>query len=651
MPWVKNKHVCFLCCLVLAGAVCNQQTGLLPPLDSDGGAVVDPADPGSNLDQSNDEVPTGPGSDPGDPGQPSGPLPVFPGAQGYGAFGVAGRGVPSLGVAPRIIAVTTLEDMVFDPNVGQMVAAPGSLREAVEASGPRFVIFKVGGAIELDETLVIENPYITIAGQSAPSPGIALAHYGVAVDAKEVVIRHVRIRPYVDEAGGEPLGVHNSDNALLSRHDNDVVNPDEDAITNVVFDHCSFSWSIDETIDVHHWVRDITFQWCIFSEASLYGHMEGPQGTGMLVGLSPGTTCPPDFTRLSIHHSMFAHNMNRNPRVMMAGVVDFRNNVIYNWFNTASQFWGPMRVNYVGNYLLRGLDMPMTVPGRNAIHVAQPANSTGTPQLYINDNFGYFRTSSAQAEWDIGVYYSIPNDGTLCNPGSSVCGFIVTPTSDNGMYYLSQPHEPPTVTTHPAATARDLVIQSAGANKPVRDTVDQELADELSYVVQTQPFSNSTPGYNPANDPELRRIGVHHGDTATVLFFEPVGVSSHFCTPRTYRLQPGQTVLDGQIAYLQSLTCTFPDGYTLPDDYLEILARPGSYKWYVNDRVIPSEATVSAMYPPANFVALDSDGDHIPDAFEQAQIGSSPWVDDSLLDTDSDGYLNIEEYLNSLAAN
>lgn len=575
-------------------------------------------------------------------------LPAFPGAQGFGATSLGGRG-PGGGVAPRIFAVTTLADQVYDPVLNRWVAAPGSLREAVEATGPRFVVFKIGGAIALRTQLEIRNPYITIAGQTAAAPGIALVRHGVKIATHDVVLRHLRIRLYVDEAAGDGLGNHSSDCVLMSKRDSDVQNPDTDAINNIIIDHCSLSWAIDETIDINDWVKDCTISWSIISEASYYGHAEGPQSNGLLGGHSTTTTCPPGLTRLSVHHCLFAHNYGRNPRLTKGSSVDFRNNVVYNYTRTAAQFVGAQRVNYVGNTLLRGLDTPLNQRARNAVEVSAPGSAEGTPRLYVKDNYGLLRTSSQQHEWDIGVFYTVPNDGTLCNPTSSQCMFTVRPETNNGLYYAFVPGVAPTITTQAAGAARDLVINNAGAILPVRDAVDGRLADELRYVVAARPFDQQTPGYDPYADPALRFSGPHDGAFARVWFFQPRLVASHYCTPRTYRLAPYEFPPQGQINLLRSLNCTFPNGFTLPQDAELILAIPSLFPWSLDERTIPDAVTVQQIYPTnVNPLGrLDTDGDHIPNSVE-IQIGSNPYVADSLLDADGDGYLNIEEYLHLL---
>jgi pectate lyase len=137
-------------------------------------------------------------------------LPAFPGAEGAGSETIGGRG-------GKVIEVTNLND-----------SGPGSLRAAVEAEGPRIVVFRVSGTIQLKNSLVIKNPNITIAGQTAPGEGICLRDAPLGVQADDVVVRFLRVR-LGDESGRE------SDAISISSGER------------IIFDHCSASWSVDET--------------------------------------------------------------------------------------------------------------------------------------------------------------------------------------------------------------------------------------------------------------------------------------------------------------------------------------------------------------------------------------------------------------------
>lgn len=158
-------------------------------------------------------------------------LPSFPGAEGHGSKTRGGRG-------GTVIAVTNLND-----------SGPGSLRAAVEAEGPRIVVFRVSGTIDLKSRLTISNPYITIAGQTAPGDGIAIKSYPLSIDGDEVILRYIRLR-----LGDE---TDDDDDALSSRYHE-----------NIIVDHVSASWSVDETVSIYH-CEHVTVQWSLISE-SLY---------------------------------------------------------------------------------------------------------------------------------------------------------------------------------------------------------------------------------------------------------------------------------------------------------------------------------------------------------------------------------------------
>lgn len=168
-------------------------------------------------------------------------LKAFPTAEGYGKFTIGGRG-------GDVYEVTNLND-----------SGEGSLRHAVEAEGPRTVVFRVSGTIDLKKKLTIRNPYITIAGQTAPGDGICIKRYPLSIAADEVIIRYIRVR-LGNESGG-------SDDALSCRRRK-----------NIILDHVSASWSIDETMSVYH-CKNVTIQWCMITE-SLFGsnHVKGSRG-------------------------------------------------------------------------------------------------------------------------------------------------------------------------------------------------------------------------------------------------------------------------------------------------------------------------------------------------------------------------------------
>jgi pectate lyase len=226
-------------------------------------------------------------------------VPAFPGAEGAGAMARGGRG-------GRVLTVTNLHD-----------SGPGSLRSAVEAKGPRTVVFAVAGNIELASTLAITEPFLTIAGQTAPGGGICLKNYDCTIAAEHVVIRFLRVRPG-DVAKKAVDGFSVGEGSHY-----------------VIIDHCSVSWSVDETLSVSGGsISNITVQWCIIAESlSRSVHHKGPHGFGSLIRADGD---------VSYHHNIFAHHGSRNPRpgtyedAFKRGIIlDFRNNVVYGWGSRA----------------------------------------------------------------------------------------------------------------------------------------------------------------------------------------------------------------------------------------------------------------------------------------------------------------------------
>jgi len=257
-------------------------------------------------------------------------IPVFPGVQGFGTNTPAGRG-------GEILKVTTLAD-----------SGKGSLREALEKRSPRIVVFEVGGIISLEKELTVSRPYLTVAGQTAPSPGILLKGAGIVVATHDVLIQHLRIRCGDDPDGPSP----GSRDALK------IVNPSE----NVVIDHVSASWATDENMAI--WVKldgsvvkNITIRNSIISEGLNNSiHPEGAHSKGFLIGNN--------IENLSLIGNLFAHNKTRNPLVYGNVSLLAANNVFYNTGSSSflhiSDGWrqGPTRATIVGNIFIDGPDTP-----------------------------------------------------------------------------------------------------------------------------------------------------------------------------------------------------------------------------------------------------------------------------------------------------
>jgi len=272
-------------------------------------------------------------------------LPAFPGALGWAAQTPGGRG-------GEIIRVTNLNS-----------EGPGSLRAAIEADGPRIVVFEVGGVIDLGKkTLRLRNPFITIAGQTAPSPGITLIRGGMDISAHDVIVQHIRIRP--GSAGGEWMSGWDEDGiATVGAY-------------NVIIDHCSLTWATDENLSAsgprftgstpEEWRRgtshNITFSNNLNGESLAYStHSKGEHSKGSLIH--------DNVTGLLIVGNLYAHNYERSP-LFKGGVHGIiANNLIYNpgpraiHYNLAPEEWGDVpfevgKMSVVGNVLRAGPSTP-----------------------------------------------------------------------------------------------------------------------------------------------------------------------------------------------------------------------------------------------------------------------------------------------------
>jgi pectate lyase len=352
---------------------------------------------------------------------------AFPTAEGYGKYTKGGRG-------GAVIEVTNLDD-----------SGTGSLRAAVQAGGPRTVVFRVSGTIILNSNLTISNPYITIAGQTAPGDGICIRRYPLVIATDQVIIRYLRVR-LGDESGGES-------DAMSARWQ-----------SKIIVDHCSASWSEDETLSFY-WCDSLTVQWCLISE-SLYNsnHPKGAHGYGGIWGGENST----------YHHNLLAHHSSRNPRfAASSGNTDHRNNVIYNWgFNSAyggeaydTSWQGAMStVNMVANYYKAG---PATKSG--VVYRIVNPSTTGTTANYglwfVANNFVYGYPNVTADNWTLGVQ----------GPADSVKARIRSAVS-----FSYCPIEGQT-----AEEAYVSVLSEVGANRPKRDSIDLRILGEVQSGTAT----------------------------------------------------------------------------------------------------------------------------------------------------------------------
>ena len=237
-------------------------------------------------------------------------LTIIPGAHGFGMETVAGSGRHLGTPETTVYKVTNLN-----------TSGPGSLREALEAEGPRVVVFEVSGNIDFTPygSLSINNPYITVAGQTAPSPGITLKACELDLRASDVLLQHIRIR-----VGDLYDPTHPQADDQWSERDCMKLGGDR-----VVIDHCSFSWATDENVQTRG--NSLTFRHCIISEA-LHSplHNKGPHSRGLLMMNQGASGTRNEGQNLSVIGNLFSHNMARNPTVNGGAMAVGANNLVCN---------------------------------------------------------------------------------------------------------------------------------------------------------------------------------------------------------------------------------------------------------------------------------------------------------------------------------
>ncbi|MDY6876430.1 MAG: hypothetical protein SWK90_09560 [Chloroflexota bacterium] len=299
---------------------------------------------------------------------------AFPGAEGAGRYTVGGRG-------GTVYHVTNLKN-----------GGPGSLRAALEATGRRTVVFKVAGTIELNSPLSVLNPYVSVLGQTAPGDGICVRGEPIRIRTHDVIIRYIRMRPG-DEGSTDP-----EDADALDIGNNPSGPTDTDGMGfNVIVDHCSFSWALDENVSLWNaqpevnFMRNVTLQWCIISE----GLNADDSSMGLLAGAVDHTR---SIKNLSIHHCLLAHNGRRSPRLAAASPVEVVNNVMHDCPGyTVLIDHVATHVNFIGN----------TISDHNNVYtlLVEPRLGPESPvedyqdhQIHVDDNNGNFYNSD---DWEI----------------------------------------------------------------------------------------------------------------------------------------------------------------------------------------------------------------------------------------------------------
>jgi hypothetical protein len=354
-------------------------------------------------------------------------LPISPGLQGFGTDTVAGSGRNTTPAKTTIYRVTSLSD-----------SGAGSLRECAEASAPRTCIFETSGYIDLKTRLDIKSPYLTIAGQTAPGAGIQLRGAGLKLSASDVLIQHIGIRIGDDPSGPSP-----------DQRDGLVIWRDGADVSNVVLDHVSVTWALDEACSTYApkgEIKNVTFSNSLFAESLKYSiHSEDYEGAPAATAtpradaptprptatlrpwitatpIKPTATPKPEVRKghsmgcLIDHHNhnftftknLFAHLNDRNIRTKEDVSIQFINNVIYNWggvgstwntFNMASPSPSSSPANlidFIGNVYKRGPNTPADTP---VIHWKTSETPPLTSKVYVEHNIGPLRPKDEGDEW------------------------------------------------------------------------------------------------------------------------------------------------------------------------------------------------------------------------------------------------------------
>lgn len=353
---------------------------------------------------------------------------AFPGAEGFGKYTTGGRG-------GQVLIVSNLNDK-----------GAGSLREAINVKGPRIIVFSVSGTIHLDSPLFIKGD-VTIAGQSAPGDGICLADHPVSLSGNNIIIRYMRFRMGDKNQRGGMVNGNGGDDAFGGTRR-----------SNIIIDHCSMSWSTDEVFSVYAG-DSTTLQWNLIAEPLNYSyHFETGDtdyehhGYGGILGGKHTT----------VHHNLYAHCANRTPRFdgirnAPEELVDFRNNVIYNWGSNNVYAGEGGNYNIVNNYYKHGPSTSKSVKNR----VANPYKTDRIPfgKFFIQGNYVDGSVEVTANNW-LGVVMEKGNE------------------ADKKSAMLADANPSIPILLQPAKQAYNAVLQQVGASFK-RDTLDQRIIQNV----------------------------------------------------------------------------------------------------------------------------------------------------------------------------
>ncbi|MFC4392421.1 T9SS type A sorting domain-containing protein [Flavobacterium quisquiliarum] len=431
---------------------------------------------------------------------------AFPDAEGYGRFARGGRG-------GKVVAVTNLND-----------SGPGSFREAVTNDiGPRTIIFNTSGIIQLQSRLVLSQPYVTVAGQTAPGKGICIRSAPFGVTGNDAIVQNLRVR-----VGAGPtydgMGLTGADNSII--------------------DHCSISWTIDESFSSRSG-KNITLQRTLISEAlNAANHQNYPAGTEHGYAATIGGDIG------SFHHNLLAHCYGRNWSLgggldgsgAYTGKMDITNNVVYNWGGRTTD-GGTKEVNFVNNYYKPGAGSKIFV----AFNQQNEGVGTGMQQCYFNGNVmpGYFDENNQTA-------------------GRKASGNTVSYEN-----FVNTPFFPSYVTTQSAKNAYKIVLSDVGCTQPEFDEHDQRIITEtLNGTYSAVGSVTGKPGF-PDNEADVGGF-----ETYPTVVRDANWDTDQDGLPNWWETIIGTNVNSAIGDFSDANADTDQDGYTNLDKYLQWMSLP-----------------------------------------------------------------------------
>jgi hypothetical protein len=476
-------------------------------------------------------------------------IPAFPGAEGGGMFTFGGRG-------GKVLVVTNLND-----------SGEGSFRWACEQGGARIVVFNVSGVIRLKSPIFVRAPYITIAGQTAPGEGVCIAGESFQVDTHDVIVRYMRFRR------GETNVIH--------REDSFGGNP----IGNIMIDHCSCEWGLDENISFYRHMFDL---------GDKFGKRKEPtvnvtiQNTIAAKGLDTwnhafGSTIGGENS--SFMRNLWACNTGRNPSIGWGGVFNFINNVTYNWVHrTCDGGEYSTMSNFINNYYKPGPATPRDKAVGHRIIKSESRSNKLFPfkqygRIYAKGNIFEGYPEVTKDNWNGGIQIADDYDSI--------------PALEKSLMKSNEPFVMPSITILDTKEAYDYVLANVGATLPCRDIVDQRIVDE---VRTGQPYYVKK---LPKNNPYGETWGLNQKKSAAA---------------------------DGTFKYRRLDHDSYKLGIITDPRQMGGYPKYKKYKKYV-----------------------DSDGDGMPDEWEKAHGLNPNDPSDANKDCTGDGYTNIEKYINGIS--